>query len=255
MSGGLRLGDLPGPVRLAAAGFALLFLAFALVAQAQLWVHAGDGAMPTPRGVLERYHGKPDSSLLHRALDPALPDDLPYAMYPFLGEDDATRRARRETILAWVDAGAPRDGFPPVLEIVADPVLCAQCHDTGGSAPFPLTTYDEIAPYAKRGEGMAWPRLLTSAHSHLFSFAVAALVLSLGMAVSRAPPRLRNLCVALAFAAPLLDVGGWILTRWRGAPFHWLILSGGALFGVVTTFMALWILFDVLRRPRRVTEG
>ena len=255
MRSDLRLVDLPGGARLAVAGFAVLFLAFSVVAQAQLWVHAGGGKLPTPQRVLERYHGRADSSHLHEALDPALPEDDPHAMYPFLGDDDATRRERRDVVLAWVESGAAESAFEPVRQILTDPLLCAQCHEDGGSAPFALATYEDVLPHARRVEGMPWPQLLTSAHNHLFAFAVAALALSLAMAFSRAPRSLRHLAIGAAFVAPLLDVGGWLLTRWQGGPWHWLVMAGGALFGVATTFMAAWVVLDVLRGPGRTQPG
>jgi hypothetical protein len=248
----MRLHQMPPAVRLAAAGFAVVYLAFALASQAQLWVQAGGGRMPTPERVLERYHGRADDTHLHAALDPTKDEDDPTAMYPFLGSDDEERMRHRATILSWVDAGAPKEGFAPVRAILTDPLLCAQCHVAEGSAPFPLETWEDVQPHARPGEGMAWPRLLTSAHNHLFNFGVAALLLSIGLAFSRAPARLRTLLIGMAFAGPLLDVGGWVLTRLYGSPWHLVVMAGGGLFGLATTSMAAWILLDVLRGPSRV---
>ena len=251
----MRLDRLPASIRLAVAGFCVVYLAFAAAAQAQLWHQAGGGRLPTAQRVLERYHGRPDDSHLHRALDPTLPEEDPHAMYPFAGEDEAERARHRDVILAWVEAGAPREGFGPVREIVTNPLLCAQCHEPEGSAPFPLVTYEDVLPYARRGEGMAWSTLLTSAHNHLFAFGVAALLLSLGLALSRAPGRLRTLLIVLAFLGPLLDVGGWFLTRQLGAPWHLVVMAGGAMFGAATVAMAAYVLLDILRGDRRRRPG
>lgn len=243
-------------VRCAAAGFALLVLLFGLLAQANLWVQAGGGTFPTPTAVLERYHGQPDSSRLHVALDPTQDEASPTAMYPFLGDNEAERQAHRRIVLGWVEDGAARAQFEPVRAILVHADRCAGCHVPDGlAAAVPLSTYEDVLEVARLDGGMPLPRLLVSAHAHLFSFAVAALLLSIGLLFVRGPPRLRVGLSLAAFVSPVLDIGGWLLTRSYGEPFHHLILLGGGLFGLATTAMAVWILWEALwGRPSGATS-
>ena len=244
-----RLSDLSGTVRLAVGCFAVLVLSFALLAQRNLWEQAGAGAPPTPQRVLERYHGVPGSSRLHIVLDPALPEDDEHAMYPYLGPTETLRQERRSLILDWVDRGAPEGEWDRVAPIFGGEETCGQCHTTDGSAGHvPLSRYDEVVPVATVDGGMPLSRLLISAHNHMFGFAVLALLLSLGLCATRTGRRARALLILAAFVGPLLDIGGWFLTRSFGAPFHWMVMVGGALFGVSATIMAALVLREVLRR-------
>lgn len=237
-----------GP-RLAAGGFALLVLGFALLAQANLFVQDGGGALPGPQAVLEKYHGRPGASVLHDVLSrerhPGADD--PRNMWQYLGSDDATIDAYAERVLNWVDEGAPESEWEAISMIVASPDRCAACHAPGElMETMPFQTYEEILPYAQAGEGMPLGRLLISAHNHLFGFAVLALLLALLFCATRLGGRLRIPILVAAFLGPALDIGGWFLTRSVGAPFQYMVMAGGALFGIATTLMALAVLAEAL---------
>ena len=243
-----RIADCSGSLRLAIGCFAVLVLSFALLAQRNLWEQAGGGSLPTPQRVLERYHGVPGSSRLHLVLDPSRPDDDDLAMYPYLGETDALRKERRALVLDWVDRGAPESEWDTVSPIFTGEETCGQCHTVGGSADFlPFDTYAQVLPAAKVDAGMPLSKLLISAHNHMFGFAVMALLLSVLLCASRVGGTLRTLLILAAFAGPLIDIGAWFLTRAFGAPFHWLVMAGGGMFGAATTLMALIVLRDALR--------
>jgi hypothetical protein len=251
----IQLTDLSGPPRLAVGCFAALVLGFALLAQVNLWYQVSGGKPPTPLQVLERYHGNPDRTRLHEVLDPALPPGARRNMSRYLGGvtlDDPVTTQRRKQILDWVDAGAPESGWAQVEPIFTSIESCGACHAVGGERQdLPLSTWAEAVVVAQPGEGYPLGPLLISAHTHLFGFAVLALLLSLGLCATRVRGRLRT---ALLVGAPLgaaLDVASWFLTRAFGAPFHWAILAGGALFGFSTTLMALLVLRDVVTGPGR----
>ena len=243
-----RLAELPGPLRLTIGCFTALILTFALLAQRNLWEQAGGGSLPTPQRVLERYHGVPGSSRLHLVLDPSLPEDDDMAMYPYLGSSEETRAAARTKVLAWVERGAPESEWDTVSPIFTGEETCGQCHTVDGSAgSYPFERYEDVVPVAKMDGGMALGPLLISAHNHMYAFAVLALLLSLGLCASRWTGLPRTLLILAAFVGPLLDIGGWFLTRAFGEPFHWFVMVGGGMFGGATGLMALIILLDVLR--------
>lgn len=247
----------PGSVRLTVGAFCIVILCFALLAQAQLWEHDGAGELPTLQDILWKYNGRPNSSRLHVVLDPDLPEDNELAMYPYLGEPHEID-ANRERVYAWVAAGAPESAWDDIGPIFTNPAGCGQCHAAEAlKEDMPFATYADVLPFAKQDTGMSKGALLTSAHNHLFAFAVLALLLSLMLCHSRWTGLLRVGLIVGAFLGPLLDVGGWLLTSAYGSPFHYVVWLGGALFGAATGGMAVLILADTLRIgvPREIADA
>jgi hypothetical protein len=247
----MRLGSLPPLARFAIGAFVVLLLGFQVSAQANLWVQDGGGELPSSEDVLWKYHGRPSATKLHQVLDPALPQDSPRAMWPFLGDGPAEQAAARALVLGWVDAGAPRDRWPEVAEIFQGTLTCGQCHAPGGQkASLPFTTYEGVLVVAEPDRGMPWTDLLVSAHNHAFAFAVLALLLSLGTAFTPFLGRWRFVLVAGAFLGAALDVGSWFLTKRFGEPFHLGVVAGGGLFGATSAAMSALVLVEVLRDRR-----
>lgn len=244
------LRRLQGPTRLAVGLFAMLMFGFLLLAQRNLWEQAGGGTLPTPRRVLERYHGSPERSRLHMVLDPMLPVEDPHNMSQFLGgsqPEDALTKANRAAILTWVEQGAPREGWATVAPIFTEVETCGACHTAGGEkADLPFDNYEQVVPVTVSGGGMALAPLLISAHNHLFGFSVLALLIALGVTCSTAPRWMQTGVILAAFLGAGLDIAAWFLTRSFGAPFHWLVMAGGGLFGSSIALGALLILRDIL---------
>jgi hypothetical protein len=247
-----RLRSLPPGARFAVACFAVLLVGLHLTAQATLWASAGEGSLPSADQVLWKYHGHPQRTRLHEVLDLDQPPTSARAMFWYLDPtatpEDMTRiEVRRTAILSWVEAGAPRDGWPAVRQVLHEQASCLQCHAVGREkADVPLETYEDVRRHAEPGRGMAEGALLVSAHNHLFAFAVMALLLSLGVAFTTLRGRLTTLLVAAAFAGAALDVGGWFLTAAQGAPFQHLVVLGGTLFGLSTGAMIAALLDEVV---------
>ena len=249
------LQDLPTAIRLAGGLFLLLILAFYALAQVNLALSAGAGSLPGPSAVLAKYHGTRAGSRLHVVLDPARPETDPKAMYPNLGTTEAERAARRARILGWVEAGALASGWPDVAPVFTAPEGCVRCHSTaeGGSrvqAALPLETYEQVLPLASIDTGMAPSTLALTSHNHLMGFAVAALLVSCLVALTRWPRRLVLTLVAIVFVGPVIDVASWWLTHSLGHPFEYGVILGGALFGVGLTTMAILVLDELWLRSR-----
>ncbi len=248
-----RLALMPPTRRLVAALFALLLLLFVGLAQANLWVQVGEGSLPGPERVLWKYAGKPGATKLHQVLDPALPKDAPRAMWPYTGATPEEQAAKSREILAWVDAGAPREGWEALAPVFTGVETCGQCHAPGGpKQDLPLDTYEHVLPVTRPDRGMPLSQLLISAHNHFFVFAVAALLLTGLLTFTGLTGLPRVLLILGAFGGPVLDVGGWFLTKAFGSPFHWLVMAGGGLFAGCLTGSALVILWEAAwARPRR----
>ena len=253
-----RLGDLPGAARLALALFVFLLLGGYAAAQATLFVHAGGGSFPGPAAILERYHGRADRSRLHDVLDPARPSTDARAMWVHLdpAQDPAAIEARRQVILGWAEAGAPREGWSAVATVLHREATCLSCHAFGAEKQdLPFETYEQVLPVAARGGGMPLPGLVVSAHAHAFGFALLAVVLAVSAALTAAPGLLVGLLALGAFGGAALDVGGWFLTRVHGAPWHLTVLAGGALFGTSCALLGALVLLDIWRGRRRRAGG
>ena len=247
-----RLSALPPSVRLAAACFAALILGFALLAQVNLWHQVSGGTPPTPDTVLKRYHGDPDRSRLDDVLDgeahPGLDD--PKNMWQYLGGEsweDPVTQENRKVITDWIRAGAPESGFKNVKSILTAEGKCGDCHVPGGMMEsMPFDTYEAVVPLTKPGGKYPLGKLLISAHNHLFGFAALALLLSIGVCFTGVPNKLRMLLILGASGGAALDIAGWFLTRSWGEPWHLLIMTGGGLFGLSTTAMALAVLHEAI---------
>lgn len=247
-----RLGQLPLPARASIALFVLFFGGFYALAQATLWVRDGAGALPGAEAVLTKYHGSPKASRLHRVLDPARPMTDPLAMWVYLDpvQDETRVAARRQVVLDWVEAGTPEAGWPDVARVLQQEATCLTCHGFGGEKQdLPFETLEQVRLVAVKGGGMALAPLLTSAHNHAFGFGTLALLFGLGCAFTGWPRGLRVALPAVAFLGAALDIGGWFLTRAHGAPYPWLVISGGVLFGAALALMAAAVLAEVAR-PR-----
>jgi hypothetical protein len=244
----LRLARLAAPVRLALAAFVLLILGFQVLAQANLWERDGGGRLPGPDEVLWKYHGRPRSSRLHQVLDPARPREDPRAMWPFLDPSgaEAAIAERRDRILGWVERGAPESEWALVQPVFTAIETCGGCHAAGGSRQdLPFETYADVLPVTEPDRGMRLADLLVSAHNHAFAFAVLALLLSVAVAFTGLPGRLKSALVLGAFAGAALDVGCWFLTRSHGEPWNLGVILGGGLFGASTLAMSLAVLDEV----------
>ena len=249
--------DLPTAVRLAAGLFLLLLMAFYGMSQAQLVLSlsAGSGRLPGPAAVLAKYHGTRKGSRLHAALDPARPEADPKAMYANLGTTEAERSERRGRILAWVEAGASRDGWPSVAPIFLATENCARCHSRAESglrakADLPFDTYEDVLAVATIDTGMSAVALSLSSHNHLMGFAVSALLVSLAFAFTVWPRRIVLSLIALAFIGPAIDVASWWMTREFGHPFEFGVMLGGGIYALTLGTMSVLCLDEIWLRGR-----
>lgn len=250
----LGLSALPAPRRVVLAGFLLLLLGFYGAAQVQLRVAAGGGSLPGPREIEVRYHGDPLKSRLHLALDPERPAADPKRMYLWLGETDEAQAAAHRLVLGWVEAGAPKARWAEVAPVLTGAATCGKCHARGVDAEglprvkadMPFETWEDVVPVAARGAGMSLGELARTTHNHLAGFAMLGLLVGLVASGTRVRPGLKLVLGAAPFVGAALDVGGWWLTWAHGAPFHLLVLAGGALFGAGIVGQALLALDDLV---------
>lgn len=148
----------------------------------------------------------------------------------------AGARDRIEAAYDNVPPGAAED--QPLPADVLDR-RCASCHatdaaDGGGiGKTVPLKRWPEVRrfAYAKKLEPVSLEILALSTHTHALTLPLVA-VLAGGLFLATGfPRRLRSLAAFLLGFGLLVDFAGmWLARSW--APLAWLVVAGGALFGL-----------------------
>jgi hypothetical protein len=248
---GVRLADLPGPVRLATACFVAGLLAFYGLAQLKVITTVGGGTeIPGPEAILHRYNGDPMKTRLHQVLDPKRRETDPLRMYGWLGADDAERAANRGLVIGWIERGATEAAWPTVAPVFGK---CQSCHSataegTGTRPDLPFERFDQVFPFTRGDDGMAFSDLATTSHNHLFGFLVGSLLVSTIFGLSRWRGPIVSILVVGAFAGALVDVGAWWATKAWGSPFHLVVFAGGAVFGICLVTMSVLALDELALR-------
>jgi hypothetical protein len=141
-------------------------------------------------------------------------------------------------ILAWVHAGADRgayeSGVRPTFE-----QRCMSCHDGSNPHLANFTDFPTLKKLTERDTGTGIFTLVRVSHIHLFGLTMVFFIL--GTIFSHARLRrewLKSAVIVTPFAALVVDIGAWYLTKLY-QPFAWLIIAGGGMMALAFAFM--WI--------------
>lgn len=139
-------------------------------------------------------------------------------------------------IIAWVGAGAER----AVYEAQIRPTLekrCMSCHDGSNPHLANLSTYDDLRKVTEVDTGTGIFTLVRVSHIHLFGLTMVFFILgTIFTHASVRPVWLKSVAIALPFAALVLDIGSWYITKLYH-PFALVVIGGGALMGMAFAFM------------------
>lgn len=248
----MELRSLPLSQRLLASWFLVAIAAGFVAAQVNLRLQheAADGEPGLSYSdVVAAFHGRPGASLLTSKISPggSMAEHLPSA-------------TDRDVIWRWVASGAAKSEFAPVSEILSR--RCIRCHNPGGKmrqVPFAESreqapVYELVQPLTAANTGMSWASLAKSSHAHLFGLATLFAVAGWVFLGTRAPERLKAAAVSLPFAALLIDVGSWWLTKLHAA-FAAGIVAAGALMGVAFAVLIAWPLWEMWGPRRRPSSA
>lgn len=247
----MRLRELPLARRLLVTWFLVALGAGFVAAQVNLRLQHeladGEPGM-TFEDVVTSFHGRPGDSLLTAKVSPggSMAKHLP-------------NPADRAALRTWVADGAREDAFAPVAEVLGR--RCVRCHNPGGEmrhVPFAASReqapeFRLVRPLAEASGGMSWAALARSSHAHLFGLATLFAVAGWVFTETSASSRVKAVAVSLPFAALLLDVGSWWLTK-IDVRFAVGIVAGGVLMAGAFALLILWPLWD-LWVPRRRPAG
>ena len=123
---------------------------------------------------------------------------------------------------------------------------CLSCHDGSNPHLTNFTQFDNVRKATERDTGTNIFTLVRVSHIHLFGLTMMFYIL--GTIFSHAHLRRARLKVAMIvmpFAALVLDIGAWYLTKLY-TPFAWVVIGGGGLMAVSFGFMwavSLWQLW------------
>jgi hypothetical protein len=201
--------------------------------------HRPDKWLISISDIMSDFHGDPKRPLLVQKISPG------GTMANFIAADPAGR----ETLLEWVKADAPREGYGRVAEVLQK--RCVTCHRTGGEAGFaPFDSYENVRSIFTQHGGMSFSHILRSSHAHMwgmpFIFAFTGMVLLF----SSLDERLKALIILVPFAAIVVDIGSWWATRYVSPLFALTIILGGAAYAFVFLIQFLIVMYELWVKPR-----
>jgi hypothetical protein len=177
--------------------------------------------------VVISYHGSNSQTRLGTAIKGIMKPNLRYA-------------SDQDVIMEWIHSGADEAGYN---EKVA-PILnrdCIICHTPSVNPSLPdLTNYKGVAEVAHAG-GATIPTLVRVSHIHLFGIAFILFFIGKIFLLCDINVYLKRIAVVIPFAAMLLDVVSWFITK-STPSFAYVVVISGALMGVS---MGLQILLSV----------
>jgi hypothetical protein len=191
----------------------------------------GNPLLVSYKDIMVAYAGSGTGSRLESALRGPMSTMLP--------PDEAS------VLVAWAQAGADSGKYESDIKPVLDR-RCMACHD-GSNPHIPsLNGYDNLKKVAEQDTGTNIFTLVRVSHIHLFGLTFIFFIV--GTMYSHAyvrPVWFKCTIIALPFAAVIMDVFSWYLTKvYR--PFAIMVLISGGLFGLcfaimwLTTMYQLW---------------
>ena len=139
-------------------------------------------------------------------------------------------KSDQDVILKWIHSGASETAYND--DIV--PILnrdCVMCHTPSINPSLPnLTNYEGVSEVAKPG-GVTIPTLVRVSHIHLFGIAFILFFIGRIFLLCEINVYVKRIAVVIPFAAMLLDVVSWFITK-SIPEFAYVVILSGALMGI-----------------------
>ena len=183
------------------------------------YTHQGHDGKPglSIEDVMINYHGSGTQTRLGSAINGAMEPNLKY-------------KSDKDVILRLIHNGADE---PEYLEKVA-PILnrdCIICHSPAINPSLPdLTNYTGASEVAHKG-GVTLPTLIRVSHIHLFGIAFILFFIGKIFLLCDINIHFKRIAVVIPFAAMLLDVLSWFITK-SIPTFAYVVVFSGTLMGV-----------------------
>jgi hypothetical protein len=177
--------------------------------------------------VVISYHGGNDQTRLGTAINGIMKPNLMYW-------------SDKDVIMQWIHNGADEPEYTAKIA----PILnrdCIKCHTPSINSSIPdLTHYATVAEVAHAG-GATIPTLVRVSHIHLFGIAFILFFIGKIFLLCDLNIYVKRIAVVIPFAAMLLDVLSWFITK-RIEAFAYVVIFSGALMGLS---MGLQILLSI----------
>ncbi|MDA8239304.1 MAG: hypothetical protein M0Z67_02910 [Nitrospiraceae bacterium] len=234
----LSLASLPLPVKALFSAYLLTIGIGYLIAVLYLFLidvepHREMG-MSVLQGTIHKYYG--------RRRDTRLEGMVRGSMGTYLTP------AEKEQIFAWVESGATAEDFPKVKPVFDRD--CIKCHSpTSGLNLIPLTKFEEVKRVTRKDLGESVKTLARVSHVHLFGISLIFLTTGLIFVLSSLRGLLKSIVVVIPFAAILMDIGSWWITKIKPV-YAYTVIIGGALMGLSLAVQIFFSLYDMWLKKR-----
>jgi hypothetical protein len=189
--------------------------------------------------VMINYYGTNNQTRLGAAIKGIMEPNLKY-------------KSDKDVILEWIQKGADE---PEYNERIA-PILnrdCIICHSPAINPSLPdLTSYTSVSEVAHKG-GASYPRLLRVSHIHLFGIAFILFFIGKIFLLCDINVVAKRVAVIIPFAAMLLDVLSWFITK-SIPSFAYVVVASGALMGISMGLQILLSIYQMWFYSRKETE-
>lgn len=194
-------------------------LAYIMALINMYYTHQGRDGKPglSMEDIVIMYHGSNTQTRLGGAINGIMEPNLKY-------------KGDKEVILKWIHDGADEAGYQQDIA----PILnrdCVHCHNPSVNPSLPdLTRYQGVAEVAHAG-GATLPALVRVSHIHLFGIAFILYFIGKIFLLCDMNIYVKRIAVVIPFAAMVLDVMSWFITK-NIAQFAYVVVLSGALMGL-----------------------
>jgi hypothetical protein len=177
--------------------------------------------------VVISYHGSNNQTRLGTAIGGIMEPNLKY-------------KSDKDVILQWIQNGAKEPEYNDKIASILNRD-CVLCHTSTINPSLPdLTHYATVSEVAHAG-GATIPRLVRVSHIHLFGIAFVLFFIGKIFLLCDINVYVKRVAVVIPFAAMLLDVVSWFITK-STPSFGYVVVYSGALMGLS---MGLQILLSI----------
>jgi hypothetical protein len=190
--------------------------------------------------VVISYHGSNSQTRLGSAIKGIMEPNLKF-------------KSDKDVILQWIQAGAEEEDYNEKIA----PILnrdCVICHTPSVNPSLPdLTHYATVSEVAHTG-GATIPRLIRVSHIHLFGIAFILFFIGKIFLLCDINVHVKRIAVVIPFAAMLLDVLSWFITK-EISSFAYVVIFSGALMGLSMGLQILLSIYQMWFYPKEDRNG
>jgi len=192
----------------------------------------------TIEDVMVKYHGSPEQTKLGAAIGGIMAPNLKY-------------QSDKDVILQWIKSGAHeaeyQDHIAPILN--RD---CIGCHKPAVNPSLPdLTNFAGVSEVIRADGGASLPYLIRVSHIHLFGIAFILFFTGKIFLLCDINPVLKRVVLVMPFAAVLVDVLAWFVTK--SVPgFAYVVVASGALMGLSMGMQIMLSVYQMWLYPAEI---